>query len=480
MAIQRPCPDRIICPVITGPAGSGYFPDPDSPFANLSSEAPDPVDYLAMWFFPNNPPINSSEQSWNPTTGVGFGNGITPKWAAEEALRNAQDNAWENHNGPVFGNEEQTCIAYCDDGSTFQHTIEAGRFQALSQKEANAMALSYCANEAELLKLCFLTINLPSTCVDSYYDEEIQASGGIPTIYGNAYFWEISSGTLPPGLTLNSTNGGLTGYPSAGGSYTFTVQITDGNGSQQSREFTILVAEITTAATLASGAGGWVYKGATLACSPAVPVATWSVVAGSLPTGLTLSTAGVISGTPDISLTAATHTFTVEAKIGDLKCEKEFTIKIWANDNTVVDSPAMAYPGTTSYTTAAIGPGMFRLEYFFAGNGFTVSIDAPGSDDWICAIGAGQGYCPSMPPTSITGIGVVPGYIARGTAKGDVQTACKNAMLALNPLMEFELSSTATHVLSWPTWSNKVCGYDSSGDDGSGIARYDIRRIGKP
>ena len=40
----------------------------------------------------------------------------------------------------------------------------------------------------------------------------------------------VSSGALPPGLTLNATTGVLSGTPSTAGPYEFTVGIPDANG----------------------------------------------------------------------------------------------------------------------------------------------------------------------------------------------------------------------------------------------------------
>jgi hypothetical protein len=48
---------------------------------------------------------------------------------------------------------------------------------------------------------------------------------------------------------------------------------------------------------------------ATLTATGGIPPYTWTVISGSLPPGLSLSSAGVISGTPT---TAGTYNFTVQ------------------------------------------------------------------------------------------------------------------------------------------------------------------------
>jgi hypothetical protein len=53
--------------------------------------------------------------------------------------------------------------------------------------------------------------------------------------------WTLSSGSLPGGLTLSS-NGVVSGTPTAAGSYTFTVRV-DSGGRSASKQFQLIVAE---------------------------------------------------------------------------------------------------------------------------------------------------------------------------------------------------------------------------------------------
>ncbi len=54
------------------------------------------------------------------------------------------------------------------------------------------------------------------------YDQTILATGGIP-----AYTYAVTSGSLPPGLTLDGVNGVISGTPTALGDYDFTITVTD-------------------------------------------------------------------------------------------------------------------------------------------------------------------------------------------------------------------------------------------------------------
>lgn len=78
--------------------------------------------------------------------------------------------------------------------------------------------------------------------------------------------------------------------------------------SAPSSPFTVAIA-ITTASPLPDGTVGTVYGPLTLAAVGGTAPLSWGVNIGNLPAGLTLSSAGVISGTPT---TAGTETFTIK------------------------------------------------------------------------------------------------------------------------------------------------------------------------
>ena len=109
----------------------------------------------------------------------------------------------------------------------------------------------------------------------------------------------MSTGTLPTGLTL-STGGLLSGTPTATGASHFTLLITDANGLTATKDFDLNITTapvITTPAQLATGLVGTAYS-VSLAASGGTTPYTWSLSTGTLPAGLSLSSTGVISGTP--------------------------------------------------------------------------------------------------------------------------------------------------------------------------------------
>lgn len=140
------------------------------------------------------------------------------------------------------------------------------------------------------------------------YSATLSASGGKGT-----RTWSIASGSLPAGLGLSSS-GDVSGVPSSGSS-TFTARVTDANGRFSERTFTLTVylSPLVTTTSLPDAVRGQPYS-TTLAASHGRPPLSWSYI-GSLPAGLSLSSSGVISGTPTSS-GASTFTVTVQDASG--------------------------------------------------------------------------------------------------------------------------------------------------------------------
>ena len=138
------------------------------------------------------------------------------------------------------------------------------------------------------------TTSLLNGEVGILYSQTLQASGGT-----GPYTWSVSSGALPPGLTLDSS-GHIAGTPTAASTASFSVKVSDSASGRGSAALAITIAPALTsgACPAASGAVGQVYS-ASLSASGGIPPYAWTMANGVLPTGLTLnSTSGQISGTP--------------------------------------------------------------------------------------------------------------------------------------------------------------------------------------
>src|SRR5207237_7492796 len=146
---------------------------------------------------------------------------------------------------------------------------------------------------------------LPSGLVGLPYSQTILASGGT-----SPYTYSVTSGALPGGVTLSAA-GGLAGIATVAGTFTFTIQATDSASSSVSKPFSVTIGSggfaVATAA-LPNGAIGVAYSQALSGIGGTTPY-RYAVIGGSLPTGITLNSAGILSGTPTAN---GTSSFTVQ------------------------------------------------------------------------------------------------------------------------------------------------------------------------
>jgi hypothetical protein len=176
---------------------------------------------------------------------------------------------------------------------------------------------------------------LPSGVVGGAYSQTVSASGGTPP-----YSWAITLGAPPGGLNF-SPGGSITGTPTTGGTFSFTVQVTDSTQLTATKSFSLSIAAqlaITTQPTLPSGGVGASYSQPLTAVGGTAPY-TWSVTAGSLPGGLSLSpTGGTISGTPT---SVGNFSFTVQVRDNNSDTTTEaFTLAI-VSALTITSAPTL-------------------------------------------------------------------------------------------------------------------------------------------
>jgi hypothetical protein len=155
--------------------------------------------------------------------------------------------------------------------------------------------------------LSFLTTSLPDGAVNDAYSQEMDVYGG-----NSINTWSIISGALPAGLSLGSSTGIISGTPTATGSSSFTVQVTDSNGATatQAGSITIESAFSITTTTLPDGTVNTAYSQTLAASGGSGTYTAWAISSGSLPAGLSLaSSTGIISGTPTAS---GASSFTVQ------------------------------------------------------------------------------------------------------------------------------------------------------------------------
>lgn len=139
---------------------------------------------------------------------------------------------------------------------------------------------------------------LPGGTTGVAYSQTITASGGTAP-----YTFAVTNGALPTGLTLNATTGVISGTPTTTGPFPFDITATDANGCTGVQTYNIDIAcPVITVnpAALPDGTVGVAYSQTVTGSGGTAPY-TFAVTGSVLPPGLTLSTAGLISGTPTTS-----------------------------------------------------------------------------------------------------------------------------------------------------------------------------------
>jgi large repetitive protein len=147
-----------------------------------------------------------------------------------------------------------------------------------------------------------------SGVVGQPYAQTLSASGGKPP-----YAWSVS-GTLPAGLSLNSSAGTIAGTPTAPGTSNFTLQVTDSASASAQQAFSITINAPTLTLSLLSPlpsakVGVSYSQKLPVSASGGTAPYVWALKSGSVP-GLSFDPVAVaLTGTPS---TAGTFNLTVQ------------------------------------------------------------------------------------------------------------------------------------------------------------------------
>ena len=238
-----------------------------------------------------------------------------------------------------------------------------------------------------------VTVNpgtVPNGTVAVAYSQTLTASGGVAP-----YNFTVTAGALPAGLTL-SPGGLLSGTPTAGGTFNFTVTATDTSPFPGpfagSRAYTVVIAAPTIvlpATPLAGGTLGAAYSAAITPASGGTAPYAYAVTAGALPGGLTLNAAtGAITGTPSA---LGTFNFSITATdsstgTGPYTATQTYSI-------VVIDNPPVANNGTLTVAyNAAATPVPLNIT---GGTPTSVAIATPAGNGTAIATGTTITYQPT-------------------------------------------------------------------------------------
>ncbi len=176
-------------------------------------------------------------------------------------------------------------------GETGSFTFTVRVTDAGTRKAEKAMTMMVLPPPLDLT-----TGALPNGQQGLQFNYQLAASGGKPP-----YTWQVVSGTLPAGVSLNQTSGIVSGTPAAAGSFNLMIEVKDSESRTMRKALSLTIAppslSIETATLLEA------FKGSAFSYQPGAAGGkspyTWQVVSGALPTGLSLNAGtGLISGTP--------------------------------------------------------------------------------------------------------------------------------------------------------------------------------------
>jgi hypothetical protein len=179
--------------------------------------------------------------------------------------------------------------------------------------------------------LTVTTTELPPGLVGQPYSATLAATGGVPPLQ-----WSLAQGALPAGILLDAS-GKLAGSATVQGVASVQVQVQDAQGAKATA---ILVLEIKdaglviTTTTLKPVTEGKAMAPVQLTAQGGKTPYFWGIISGKLPQGVTLDSAGNLSGTPtedgdfpfDVKVLdngsptlTATRSFTLTVKLAPLE-----------------------------------------------------------------------------------------------------------------------------------------------------------------
>ncbi len=226
--------------------GAGQSPYSAEAFATTLVTTPPPTSNNAAFVSQSVPTTMTAGQAYSVS--VTMGNTGTTTWNANSTYKlgsqNPQDNATWGLNrvtlsSSVLPNANATftfsVTAPATAGSyNFQWRMlqeGAGYFGASS---TNIVVSVTPASSGTSLSIT--TISLANARRNVFYSQSISVTGG-----SSPYTWSISSGSLPSGISLNSSTGVISGVSTTAGSYIFTVRVQDQVGNVVSKTYKLSV-----------------------------------------------------------------------------------------------------------------------------------------------------------------------------------------------------------------------------------------------
>ncbi|WP_178128966.1 autotransporter domain-containing protein [Pseudomonas sp. PB120] len=231
--------------------------------------------------------------------------------------------------------------------------------------------------------------SLPTPVIGSTFSTSLTSSGGV------APYTYTTSDVLPAGLTL-AANGIISGTPTETGSFSFGVTATDSTSPtpfSTTKTYSTTISHpslaLTDGQTLPDGAVSQAYTHAFAITGGTAPY-TFVVESGSLPPGTTLSSSGLMSGTPSV---AGDYTFVVKftdttGGLGPYAQSKSFNLKITA----ALQPPVAGAANVTVAANSTTNPITLNLS---GGVASSVAVATAASHGTVTASGTTISYTPT-------------------------------------------------------------------------------------
>lgn len=265
--------------------------------------------------------------------------------------------------------------------------------------------------QAPVAPTIFTTSPLTTIRTGFIYNTTLVAIGGT-----TPYTWTVFDGALPDGLSL-STDGVISGTPTVAGTSTFTVQVADNENDTSTKAFSLTVNDLAISTTTLPTAVKGVAFNHSLIGTGGGTSHTWTVSAGALPAGITLSSAGVLSGLPTTPGNAA------------------FTVRLADNSGFAV-TQSLLLPVSATFITPVIHPINFPTVTVGTAFNYTVTAENYPKTFTITGLPKGLKYVATTGVISGLPDASGPFEVKVKAANAAGSTALLTVPLTVNPLHE--------------------------------------------
>jgi len=250
-----------------------------------------------------------------------------------------------------------------------------GQFD-VSDPAANEGQYSFLINLQQILSISFtptgptageqehVTItpgSLPAGKVSNPYFAQLFPQG----VTLGHYTWSRISGTIPSGISIDTSLGTLSGSPTTAGTYNFTIQVEDSIGGIGTRTYTIIVLAASSGLSITTGSVanptvGQLYS-QTITVSGGTAPYVWGIN-GTLPNGITINANGVSNTTTIQGTTTQQGTYNFTVFVTDSQgytTSHDYTMTVAAASITFSPTsfPILSHTTSSAYTISVTVTG---------------------------------------------------------------------------------------------------------------------------